>query len=138
MVKGGMRNVAGGANPMARARGIEGAVEPAAEGIKAQARAADAKGEVTRDAAVSAREPTIAAIKAQARDGGAKEQIASVASSSAGDPEIGGTIADALYKVGKDGVITVEESNPFGIELEFTDGMQFDKGYISPYFITDP
>jgi chaperonin GroEL len=109
MVKGGMRNVAAGANPMALKRGIERAVEAAVE-----------------------------AIKAQARDVEAKEEIASVASISAGDPEIGGTIADALDKVGKDGVITVEESNTFGIELEFTEGMQFDKGYISPYFITDP
>ena len=109
MVKGGMRNVAAGANPMALKRGIEAAVEAAVE-----------------------------AIKAQARDVEAKEEIASVASISAGDPEIGATIADALDKVGKDGVITVEESNTFGIELEFTEGMQFDKGYISPYFITDP
>jgi len=109
MVKGGMRNVAAGANPMALKRGIERAVEAAVE-----------------------------AIKAQARDVEAKEEIASVASISAGDHEIGGTIADALDKVGKDGVITVEESNTFGIELEFTEGMQFDKGYISPYFITDP
>ena len=109
MVKGGMRNVAAGANPMALKRGIERAVEAAVE-----------------------------AIKTQARDVEAKEEIASVASISAGDPEIGGTIADALDKVGKDGVITVEESNTFGIELEFTEGMQFDKGYISPYFITDP
>jgi chaperonin GroEL len=109
MVKGGMRNVAAGANPMALKRGIERAVEAAVE-----------------------------AIKAQARDVEGKEEIASVASISAGDPEIGATIAEALDKVGKDGVITVEESNTFGIELEFTEGMQFDKGYISPYFITDP
>ena len=80
----------------------------------------------------------VEAIKAQARDVEAKEEIASVASISAGDPEIGATIADALDKVGKDGVITVEESNTFGMELEFTEGMRFDKGYISPYFITDP
>jgi chaperonin GroEL len=109
MVKGGMRNVAAGANPMALKRGIEHAVEAAVE-----------------------------AIKSQARDVEGKEEIASVASISAGDPEIGATIAEALDKVGKDGVITVEESNTFGIELEFTEGMQFDKGYISPYFITDP
>jgi chaperonin GroEL len=109
MVKGGMRNVAAGANPMALKRGIERAVEAAVE-----------------------------AIKSQARDVEGKEEIASVASISAGDPEIGATIAEALDKVGKDGVITVEESNTFGIELEFTEGMQFDKGYISPYFITDP
>jgi chaperonin GroEL len=109
MVKVGMKNVAAGANPMALKRGIERGVEAAVE-----------------------------AIKAQARDVEAKEEIASVASISAGDPEIGATIADALDKVGKDGVITVEESNTFGIELEFTEGMQFDKGYISPYFITDP
>jgi chaperonin GroEL len=66
-----------------------------------------------------------------------KEEIAQVASISAADPEIGETIAEAMDKVGKDGVITVEESNTFGIELEFTEGMQFDKGYISPYFISD-
>ena len=109
MVKAGMKNVAAGANPMALKRGIDKGVEAAVE-----------------------------AIKAQARDVESKDDVANVASISAGDNEIGGTIAEALDKVGKDGVITVEESNTFGIELEFTEGMQFDKGYISPYFITDP
>jgi chaperonin GroEL len=109
MVKAGLKNVAAGANPMALKRGIEKGVEAAVE-----------------------------AIKAQARDVESKEDVANVASISAGDSEIGQTIAEALDKVGKDGVITVEESNTFGIELEFTEGMQFDKGYISPYFITDP
>jgi chaperonin GroEL len=109
MVKAGLRNVAAGANPMALKRGIERAVEAAVE-----------------------------AIKAQANDVETKDDVANVASISAADPAIGQTIAEAMDKVGKDGVITVEESNTFGIELEFTEGMQFDKGYISPYFITDP
>jgi chaperonin GroEL len=101
--------VAAGANPMALKRGIEKGVVAAVE-----------------------------AIKAQANDVETKEDVANVASISAADSEIGQTIAEAMDKVGKDGVITVEESNTFGIELEFTEGMQFDKGYISPYFITDP
>src|SRR5687767_15965552 len=109
MVKGGMKNVAAGANPMALKRGIEKAVEAAVESIKHQS-----------------------------KDVESKDEIAQVASISAADTAIGSTIAEALDKVGKDGVITVEESNTFGIELEFTEGMQFDKGYISPYFITDP
>jgi chaperonin GroEL len=109
MVKGGMKNVAAGANPMALKRGIEKAVESAVE-----------------------------AIKNQAKDIESKEEIAQIAAISAADPEIGSTIAEALDKVGKDGVITVEESNTFGIELEFTEGMQFDKGFISPYFVSDP
>jgi chaperonin GroEL len=109
MVKAGLKNVAAGANPMALKRGIEKAVGSAVESIK------DAAKEVE-----------------------SKDDIANVASISAADPEIGSTIAEAMDKVGKDGVITVEESNTFGIELEFTEGMQFDKGYISPYFITDP
>ena len=109
MVKGGMKNVAAGANPMALKRGIEKAVEAAVE-----------------------------AIKNQAKDVESKDEVAQVASISAADTAIGDTIAEALDKVGKDGVITVEESNTFGIELEFTEGMQFDKGYISPYFVTDP
>jgi len=109
MVKGGMKNVAAGANPMALKRGIEKAVEAAVE-----------------------------AIKNQAKDVESKDEVAQVASISAADKEIGATIAEALDKVGKDGVITVEESNTFGIELEFTEGMQFDKGYISPYFVSDP
>jgi len=108
MVKGGMKNVAAGANPMALKRGIEKAVTAAVE-----------------------------AIEAQAKDIESKDEIAQVAGLSAADPAIGEVIAEALDKVGKDGVITVEESNTFGIELEFTEGMQFDKGYISPYFITD-
>ena len=108
MVKGGMKNVAAGANPMALKRGIEKAVENAVESIANEAKEVESK-----------------------------DEIAQVASISAADPAIGETIAEALDKVGKDGVITVEESNTFGIELEFTEGMQFDKGYISPYFITD-
>ena len=108
MVKGGMRNVAAGANPMALKRGIEKAVAAAVD-----------------------------AIQSQAKDIESKEEIAQVAGLSAADSAIGNVIAEALDKVGKDGVITVEESNTFGIELEFTEGMQFDKGYISPYFITD-
>src|SRR5213082_3542414 len=108
MVKRGMKNVAAGANPMALKRGIEAAVRAAVE-----------------------------AIKDQSRDIEGKAEIAQVAAISAASPEIGETIAEALDKVGKDGVITVEESNTFGIELEFVEGMQFDKGYISPYFVTD-
>ncbi len=108
MVKGGMKNVAAGANPMALKRGIEKAVEAVVKSIEKQAKEVDSK-----------------------------EEIAQVASISAADPEIGETIAEALDKVGKDGVITVEESNTFGMELEFVEGMQFDKGYISPYFVTD-
>src|SRR5207302_10191239 len=77
------------------------------------------------------------AIKDQSKEIESKEEIAHVATISAGSPEIGETIAEALDKVGKDGVVTVEESNTFGIELEFVEGMQFDKGYISPYFVTD-
>jgi chaperonin GroEL len=109
MVKAGMKNVAAGANPMALKRGIDRAVDAAVE-----------------------------VIRSLAKDIESKDEIANVASISAGDQEIGRTIAEAMDKVGKDGVITVEESNTFGIELEFTEGMQFDKGYISPYFITDP
>ncbi len=109
MVRAGMRNVAAGANPMALKRGIEKAVLAVVENIKNQAKDIDAK-----------------------------DEIAQVASISAADPVIGETIADALDKVGKDGVVTVEESNTFGMELEFVEGMQFDKGYISPYFVTDP
>ena len=108
MVKGGMKNVAAGANPMALKRGIEKAVENAVESIANEAKEVESK-----------------------------EEIAQVASISAADPAIGETIAEALDKVGKDGVITVEESNTFGMELDFVEGMRFDKGYISPYFITD-
>ena len=108
MVQQGMRNVAAGANPMGLKRGIEKAVAAAVEAIKAQAKEVDDKGD-----------------------------ISSVATISAADAAIGGVIADAIDKVGKDGVVTVEESNTFGIELDFTEGMQFDKGYLSPYFVTD-
>jgi chaperonin GroEL len=108
MVKGGMKNVAAGANPMALKRGIEKAVEA-----------------------------VVKSIEKQAKDVETKEEIAQVASISAADPAIGDLIAEAIDKVGKDGVITVEESNTFGMELEFVEGMQFDKGYISPYFVTD-
>ena len=108
MVKGGMKNVAAGANPMALKRGIEKAVDA-----------------------------VVKSIEAQAKDVESKEEIAQVASISAADPAIGDVIAEAMDKVGKDGVITVEESNTFGMELEFVEGMQFDKGYISPYFVTD-
>jgi chaperonin GroEL len=109
MVHTGMKNVAAGANPMALKRGIESAVTAVVE-----------------------------AIKDLAKDIDAKDEIAQVASISAADPQIGETIAEALDKVGKDGVVTVEESNTFGMELDFVEGMQFDKGYISPYFVTDP
>jgi chaperonin GroEL len=109
MVRHGMRNVAAGANPMALKRGIERAVAAAVEHIGKQSR--DVEG---------------------------KDEIAHVAALSAADRAIGETIAEAFEKVGKDGVITVEESQTFGIELEFVEGMQFDKGYISPYFVTDP
>src|SRR3982075_2031088 len=109
MVREGLRNVAAGANPMSLKRGIEAAVEAAVESIRAQSKDVDSK-----------------------------EQIASVAAISANnDDEIGELIAEAMDKVGKDGVITVEESNTMGLELEFTEGMQFDKGYLSPYMVTD-
>jgi chaperonin GroEL len=108
LVHEGLRNVAAGANPLGLKRGIERAVEAVAGYI--------------RD---------------HARDLETQEEIASVAAISAQDAEIGRTIAEAMDKVGKDGVITVDESQTFGMELEFTEGMQFDKGYISPYFATD-
>jgi chaperonin GroEL len=108
LVREGLRNVAAGANPMALKRGIEKAV-----------------------AAVSDE------LLAQAKDVETKEQIAATASISAADPQIGEMIAEAMDKVGKEGVITVEESNTFGLELELTEGMRFDKGYISHYFVTD-
>jgi len=108
LVREGLRNVAAGANPMALKRGIEAAVSAVAEELAKLA-----------------------------KDVETKEQIASTASISAGDPTVGEIIAEAMDKVGKEGVITVEESNTFGLELELTEGMRFDKGYISPYFWTD-
>ncbi len=108
IVRQGLKNVAAGANPLALKRGIEKAVE-----------------EVVKN------------IETQSTDISGKEQIARVATISAGDEEIGDVIADAIDKVGKDGVVNVEEGQTFGMDLEFTEGMQFDKGYISPYMVTD-
>ena len=108
IVREGLKNVAAGANPMAIKRGIERAVDAAVEEIKSLSQ------EIS-----------------------GKEDIARVATISADDREIGDVIADAIEKVGKDGVVNVEESNTFGMDLEFTEGMQFDKGYVSPYFVTD-
>jgi len=110
LVREGLRNVAAGANPMGLKKGIEVAVLAAVDSIADQAVQVD----------------------------DSKEQIANVAAISAADPTIGQIIADAIDKVGKDGVVTVEESNTFGMDLEFVEGMQFDKGYLSPYFVTDP
>ncbi|HEV3135435.1 MAG TPA: chaperonin GroEL [Acidimicrobiia bacterium] len=110
MVREGLRNVAAGANPMSLKKGIEAAVETAVGEIQSGAI------EVKAD----------------------QKQIANVAAISAADPDIGGMIAEALDKVGTDGVITVEESQTFGMELDLVEGMRFDKGYISPYFVTDP
>ncbi|MEV1285904.1 chaperonin GroEL [Micromonospora sp. NPDC049679] len=109
LVREGLRNVAAGANPMALKRGIEAAVGAVAEELAKLA-----------------------------KDVETKEQIASTASISAGDSTVGEIIAEAMDKVGKEGVITVEESNTFGLELELTEGMRFDKGYVSAYFMTDP
>jgi chaperonin GroEL len=109
MVKAGLKNVAAGANPMSLKRGIEKAVEAAVEAIRTAAREVEGRQQIAQVAAISANN----------------------------DSEIGETIAEAMDKVGKDGVITVEESNTFGLELELVEGMRFDKGYISPYFITD-
>ena len=109
LVREGLRNVAAGASPLSLKRGIEAAVAAAVKDIESQAKEIDDKSE-----------------------------IAQVASISAADPTIGEVLADAIDKVGKDGVVTIEESNTFGMELEFTEGMQFDKGYLSPYFVTDP
>src|ERR1700710_34616 len=108
LVREGLRNVAAGANPMALKRGIEKAVEKVTETLLNMAKPVETK-----------------------------EQIAATASISAADPTIGEMIAEAMDKVGKEGVITVEESNTFGLELELTEGMRFDKGHLSPYFVTD-
>jgi chaperonin GroEL len=109
LVKVGLRNVAAGANPMGLKRGIEQAVQVAVDALASQAKEIDEKSEIAQVAAISA-----------------------------ADPEIGEVIADAIDKVGKDGVVTVEESNTFGMDLDFVEGMQFDKGFLSPYFVTDP
>ncbi len=108
LVREGLRNVAAGSNPMALKRGIEKAVAAIVAELLSMAKSVDSK-----------------------------EQIAATASISAADSTIGEMIAEAMDKVGKEGVITVEESNTFGLELELTEGMRFDKGYISPYFVTD-
>ncbi len=108
MVREGLRNVAAGANPMSLKKGIETAVEAA-----------------------------VASIKEMSKDVDSKEQIAQVASISSADEEIGQMLSEAIDKVGKDGVITVEESQTFGMEMDLVEGMRFDKGYISPYFVTD-
>src|SRR5476649_2056706 len=108
LVREGLRNVAAGANPMSLKRGIDAAVRAAVESIAAQSREVEGR-----------------------------QEIAQVASISAADQSIGEVLAEAIDKVGKDGTVTVEESNTFGIELELTEGMQFDKGYLSPYFVTD-
>ncbi len=109
MVRQGMKNVAAGANPMALKRGVEKAVDQVVDHLRGK----------------------------QSKEIAGKDQIARVAAISAGDEEIGNVIADAIDKVGKDGVVNVEEGQTFGMELEFTEGMQFDKGYISPYMVTD-
>ena len=108
MVREGLRNVTAGANPMGLKKGIEKAVAAIVEELATSA-----------------------------KDVETKEQIAATASISAADPQVGEIIAEAMDKVGKEGVITVDESNTFGLELELTEGMRFDKGYISPYFVTD-
>ena len=109
IVRQGLKNVAAGANPLALRRGIEKAVDEVVENLREK----------------------------QSKEVAGKEQIARVAAISAADDEIGNVIADAIEKVGKDGVVNVEEGQTFGMELEFTEGMQFDKGYISPYMVTD-
>jgi len=108
IVREGLKNVAAGANPMGIKRGIEGAVDQVVESLKSQSKEISGKEDIARVATISARER-----------------------------EIGDVIADAIDKVGKDGVVNVEEGQTFGLELEFTEGMQFDKGYLSPYMITD-
>ena len=109
IVRQGLKNVAAGANPLALRRGIEKAVEDVVDNLRGK----------------------------QSKEVAGKDQIARVAAISAGDDDIGNVIADAIEKVGKDGVVNVEEGQTFGMELEFTEGMQFDKGYISPYMVTD-
>src|SRR6059036_2830371 len=109
IVHSGLKNVAAGANPLALRRGIESAVDQVVENLREK----------------------------QSREIAGKDQIARVAAISAADDEIGNVIADAIEKVGKDGVVNVEEGQTFGMDLEFTEGMQFDKGYISPYMVTD-
>jgi len=109
IVKDGLRNVAAGANPMAIKRGIERSVEQVVENLKSQSKEISGKEDIARVATVSSR-----------------------------DREIGDVLSDAIEKVGKDGVVNVEEGQTFGLELEFTEGMQFDKGYLSPYMVTDP
>src|SRR6266540_3745557 len=108
IVREGLKNVAAGANPMALKRGIEQAVDAVVEDLKSQSQEISGKEDIARVATISARER-----------------------------EIGDVISDAIEKVGKDGVVNVEEGQTFGLELEFTEGMQFDKGYLSPYMITD-
>ncbi len=108
IVRQGLKNVTAGANPLALKRGIERAVDQ-----------------------------VVAHIGSQSKEVSGKDQIARVATISAGDDEIGDVIADAIERVGKDGVVNVEEGQTFGMDLEFTEGMQFDKGYISPYMVTD-
>jgi chaperonin GroEL len=108
IVREGLKNVAAGANPVILRSGVDKAVEAAVEAIKAQSTEISGKDEISRVGAISAR-----------------------------SPEVGNVIADAIDKVGKDGVVNVEESQTFGMDLEFTEGMQFDKGYLSPYFVTD-
>jgi chaperonin GroEL len=110
MVKEGLRNVAAGANPMSLKRGIDAAVDAAVSNLGTLSREVEEKSQIAQVAAISANN----------------------------DAEIGELIADAIDKVGKDGVVTVEESQTFGLELELTEGMRFDKGYISAYFVTDP
>ena len=109
LIREGLRNVAAGAAPLSLKRGIELTVEAVVKSIAEQSKEIETK-----------------------------EEIAQVASISAADPEIGAIISDAIDRVGRDGVVTVEEGQTFGMDLEFTEGMQFDKGYISPYFVSDP
>ena len=109
IVREGLKNVAAGANPMGIKRGIEAAVDAVVENLKKQSKEISGKEDIARVASISSRER-----------------------------EIGDVIAEAIDKVGKDGVVNVEEGQTFGLELEFTEGMQFDKGYLSPYMVTDP